>query len=316
MILKNDTKIYIAGHNGMTGSAILRKFKSEGFENLIMADKAELNFLNQTSTLEYFLKNKPEIVIISAAKVGGIKANMDFPAQFIYENLTIQNNLIHSAFLSGTKKIVFLGSSCIYPRNCPQPMKEEYLLTGPLEPTNEAYAVAKIAGIKLAENYNQQYGLEILLAMPCNLYGTNDNFDPDNSHVLSALVRRFVNAVDNNLDEVDIWGTGSAKREFMHVDDFAEAIYFLLNNYSSPKIINIGWGKEISIKELAELIAEKSNFKGRLNWDSTKPDGMPLKRMDVSKLNELGFTPGISLKEGIEKTIMEYKELKSKGKIK
>jgi GDP-L-fucose synthase len=316
MILEKNTKIYIAGHNGMTGSALVRLFKNNRFDNLILADRTQLNLLNQQDTQRFFNYNKPEVVIISAAKVGGIKANMDFPAEFIYENLTIQNNIIHSAYLSGAKKIVFLGSSCIYPRMSQQPMKEEYLLTGTLEPTNEAYAIAKIAGIKMAEYYHKQYGIEVLCVMPCNLYGTNDNFDVENSHVLSAMVRRFVSAVENDLEKVEVWGTGIAKREFMHVDDFASAIYYLLENYNSYEIVNIGWGKEISIKELAETVAEKAGFKGEIIWDSTKPDGMPLKKMDVTKLFSLGFTPKITLAQGIEQTITEFKALKEKGLIK
>ncbi|MCK5218942.1 GDP-L-fucose synthase, partial [bacterium] len=247
-----------------------------------------------------------------AARVGGIQANIDHPAEFLYENLAIQNNVIHQSYLSGVKKICFLGSSCIYPKECPQPMKEEYLLTGPLETTNEGYALAKIAGVKMIEFYRKQYGFCGISVMPCNLYGTNDSFDPLHSHVLSALVKKFVDAVDNKAQSVTMWGTGTARREFMHVDDAAEAILFLMEYYDSPQLINIGWGEDISIKELALLIAQKVGFEGELIWDTTKPDGMLRKCMDVSRIKTLGYAPKITLEKGIQKTIEEYREFKRK----
>jgi GDP-L-fucose synthase len=314
-MLKKDSKIFIAGHKGMVGSAIERLLIKEGFTNLITRSRQELNLLDSNSVKQFFDEIKPEYVILSAAKVGGIKANMAQPVEFLNENLNIQNNIINESFRTNVKKFIFLGSSCIYPRDCPQPMKEDYLLTGKLEPTNEGYALAKIVGLKLLEYYYKQYGFNSISLMPCNLYGTNDSFNPEHSHVLSALVRKFVDAVDNNTSLIEIWGTGVARREFMHVDDLASGVLYLMNNYDSPEFINIGWGIDISIKELALLIAQQAGYKGEIKWDTTKPDGMPVKCMDISKIQKLGFQPLINLEAGIAKTIEEYKNLKAKGKV-
>lgn len=313
-MIDKRASIYLAGHNGMVGSAILRALRANGFDNLLLADKAQLNLLDQQKVREFFDRARPDYVILAAARVGGIRANIERPAEFMFENLTIQNNVIHSAFEFQTRKLVFVGSSCIYPRECNQPMKEEYLLTGPLEPTNEGYALAKIAGLKLLEYYHRQYGFKSISLMPCNLYGTNDNFDPSHSHVLSALVKKFVDAENNGEQEVNVWGTGAARREFMHVDDAASAIVFLFQNYESSNHINIGWGVDVSIVELATLIKEISAFQGKIIWDPTKPDGMPRKCLDVTKMRNLGFLPRINLRDGIERTICEYRALKERVK--
>ena len=310
-MIKKD-KIYVAGHNGMVGSAIVRLLRKRGFDNLILRSSNELDLRDSLAVETFFKGEKPEMVILAAARVGGIQANIDHPAEFLYENLAIQNNVIHQSYLHGVKKLCFLGSSCIYPRECPQPMKEEYLLTGPLEPTNEGYALAKIAGVKMIEFYRKQYGFCGISVMPCNLYGTNDSFDPLHSHVLSALVKKIVDAVDSGTQSVAIWGTGKARREFMHVDDAAEAILFLMEHYDSPQLINIGWGEDISIKELALLIAQKAGFEGELIWDTTKPDGMLRKCMDVSQIKTLGYAPKITLEKGTQKTIEEYRKFKRK----
>ena len=310
MLMMNKTqRVFVAGHNGMVGSAIVRLLRKRGFENLILRSHCELDLRDSHAVQELFEARKPEIVVLAAARVGGIQANLDHPAEFLHDNLAIQNNVIHQSFLHRVKKFCFLGSSCIYPRECPQPMKEQYLLTGLLEPTNEAYALAKIAGLKMVEYYRRQYGFGCISVMPCNLYGANDSFDPLHSHVLSALVKKFVDAVDSKISNVSIWGTGSAKREFMHVNDAAEAILFLMDNYNESEFINVGWGIDISIRDLADLIAKKAGYKGSIKWDATKPDGMPRKCMDVSRLNALGYTPKISLEDGIKKTIEEYRAL-------
>ena len=308
--MDKEAKIYIAGHQGMVGSAILRKLKESGYKNLVYRQSKDLDLRRQKRVEKFFAKERPEYVFIAAARVGGIQANIDHPAEFLYDNLAIQNNVIHQSFLHGVKKLCFLGSSCIYPRECPQPMKEDYLLTGPLELTNEAYALAKIAGLKMIEFYRKQYGFTGISVMPCNLYGTNDSFDPLNSHVLSALVKKFVDAVDSGKKNATVWGTGKARREFMHVDDAAEATLFLIEHYDSPKPINIGWGEDISIKELAVLIAQKAGFEGKLIWDTSRPEGMLRKCLDVSRMKALGFSPSITLEEGIERTITEYRDLK------
>jgi GDP-L-fucose synthase len=271
----------------------------------------ELNLTDQVAVHRFFENEKPEIVILAAAKVGGIQANIDNPATFLIDNLQIQNNICEAALKNGTEKLVFLGSSCIYPKECPQPMKEEYLLTGKLEPTNEGYAIAKIAGIKLLEGYYKQYGFNSISLMPCNLYGPNDSFDLKHSHVLSALVKRFTDATDNNDADITLWGTGIARREFMHVADVAKATLFMMQHYNSPQFINIGCGTDVSIKELAEMIAAKTGFKGIIKWDSTKPDGMLRKCMDVSRMKELGFEPEISLEQGVEEMIQIYKTIKT-----
>lgn len=313
--LAKDSKIFIAGHNGMVGSAIDRHLRKEGFTNLVNRTRSELNLLDFASVKDFFQMEKPEYVILAAARVGGIQANIAKPAEFLYENLIIQNNTIHSSYLSGVKKFVFLGSSCVYPKECPQPMKEEYLLTGKLEPTNEGYALAKIAGLKMLEYYKKQYDFNSISLMPCNLYGTNDSFHPEHSHVLSSLVRKFYEAKENKSAYVDIWGTGVARREFMHVDDVARATLFLMENYDQPEFINIGWGSDVSIKELAEMIGEQIGFSGSIKWDNSKPDGMLRKCMDVSKMKAIGFTPLIPLQDGIRKTIQEYKALKTQNTI-
>jgi GDP-L-fucose synthase len=280
--MEKDSRIYIAGHKGMVGSALQRALVRYGFTKLMAATKDSIDLRDTTSVKTFFEREKPEYVFIAAAKVGGIKANIQYPADFMYDNLMIQTNLIHQCYQSRVSKLVFLGSSCIYPRECPQPMKEEYLMTGLLEPTNEGYALAKIAGLKLAIYYQQQYGLKCINPMPCNLYGPNDSFDLDHSHVLSALVKRFVDATDNHDSQVVLWGSGKARREFMHVDDLAEALIFLIESYDSPQIINVGWGTDVSIKELAELIAQKAGFQGEIEVISK-----------VGKIANLGVKSGI-----------------------
>ncbi|MFA4934067.1 MAG: GDP-L-fucose synthase [Candidatus Omnitrophota bacterium] len=305
--MDKNNRIYVAGHSGMLGSAIVRLLKKKGFENLVLSNHRELDLRDSLAVKNFFAMQKPEIVIFAAARVGGIQANLEHPAEFLFDNLAIQNNVIHQSFLSGVKKFCFLGSSCIYPRECLQPMREEYLLTGPLEPTNESYALAKIAGLKMVEYYRKQYGFGGISVMPCNLYGTNDSFDPSRSHVLAALVKKFVDAVGSEIDSVTVWGTGSARREFMHVDDAAEAILFLIDNYNESAFINIGWGIDISIRDLVKLIAQKTGYKGFINWDTAKSDGMPRKCMDVSRLNALGYAPKMLLEDGIKKTIEEYR---------
>ena len=313
--MNKDQRIFIAGHKGMVGSAILRLLDAEKFSNLITADRSQLDLTSQIQVQDFFLKHTPDIVIIAAAKVGGISANMKEPADFLFTNLAIQNNLFQASLSIGVKKIIYLGSSCIYPASCPQPMREEYLLTGPLEPTNEGYAIAKIAGLKMAQFFHQQYKMETVSFMPCNLYGTNDHFDLTRSHVLSALVRRFVDAVDDGLSEVTLWGTGVARREFMHVDDLARAVLQLESKLDSGSFINVGVGEDISILDLAHLIAKETHYQGEILWDATKPNGMLQKLMDVSKMKSLGFLPAISLQQGIEQMIRDYRGLKNTGKI-
>jgi GDP-L-fucose synthase len=297
----------------MVGSAIARALERRGFENLLLADIREIDLRDCDAVAELLARERPEVVVLAAARVGGIRANIEHAAEFLYDNLVIQNNVIHQSHLSRVRKLLFLGSSCVYPRECPQPMKEEYLLTGPLEPTNEGYAVAKIAGLKLVELYRRQHGFPGISVMPCNLYGTGDHFDPAVAHVLSALVKRFVDATEEGADTVTVWGTGTARREFMHVDDMAEGVLFMLEHYDEPTFINIGWGEDVSIRELAELIAARSGFAGRIAWDTSKPDGMPRKCMDVSRMRALGFAPRITLEQGIDRTIAEYRELRSGG---
>ena len=309
--MEKQDKIYVAGHRGMVGSAIVRLLESRGFDNLLLAGRDELDLKDSLAVAEFFKSRKPKIVILAAARVGGIQANLDFPAEFLYENLVIQNNVIHQSYLHEVKKFCFLGSSCIYPRLCPQPMKEEYLLSGPLEPTNEGYALAKIAGLKMVEFYHRQYGFDGVSIMPCNLYGTGDSFDPNHSHVLSALVKKFVDAVDPQAESVTVWGSGKARREFMHVADAAEAILFVMDHSELTGLVNIGAGSEVTIKELAFMIAEKAGYKGRIDWDTSRPDGMPRKCMDISQISKLGFKSKVSLEQGVQKTIEEYRELKS-----
>lgn len=304
-------KIYVAGHNGMVGSATMRLLQKEGYTNLVYKSSKELNLTNQAAVHAFFEAEKPEVVILAAAKVGGIQANIENPATFLVDNLNIQNNICEASLKNGVEKLVFLGSSCIYPKESPQPMKEEYLLTGKLEPTNEGYALAKIAGLKLLSGMHKQYGFKSISLMPCNLYGPNDSFDLKHSHVLSALVKRFTDAADNNDADITLWGTGIARREFLHVDDVARAIVFMMENYNDPNFINIGCGYDVSIKELAEMIAAKTGFTGQIKWDSTKPDGMLRKCMDVSKQKEIGFEPHITLEQGVDQMIAIYKTLKT-----
>ncbi len=296
-----DSKIYIAGHRGMVGSALVRKLKQEGYSNLVTWTRQELDLKNQAQVEKFFSEEKPEYVFLAAAKVGGILANSTYPAEFIYENLAIQTNIIHQAYLHGVKKLLFLGSSCIYPKNAPQPIKEEYLLTGELEPTNAPYAIAKIAGIKMCQAYNRQYGTNFISVMPTNLYGPGDNFDLKTSHVLAALIRKFYTAKLGNKPYVEIWGSGKPKREFLYVDDLAEACYFLMNNYNDSEIINIGTGCDISITDLADLLKEVTGYEGRIEFDSTKPDGTYRKLLDVSKILELGWQPKYNLQQGLQR---------------
>ncbi len=293
-------KIYVAGHQGMVGSAILRKLMHEGFENFALRTSAELDLRNQNAVQEFFEHEKPSYVFLAAAKVGGIIANNTYRADFLFDNLSIQNNVIHQSFKNGVKKLMFLGSSCIYPKMAPQPLKEEYLLTGSLESTNEPYAIAKIAGLKLCEAYKSQYGVNFFSVMPTNLYGLNDNYHPVNSHVLPSLIRRFHEAKLNNLPQVEVWGSGTPKREFMFADDVAEACYFLMQNSTYESLVNIGTGEEISILDLAYLIQSVTAYSGKIVFDATKPDGTPRKLMDVSKLLSMGYTPKTGLLEGIK----------------
>lgn len=306
-LMNKADKIFIAGHKGLVGSAIERLLIKKGYSNILKASSKELDLRNQNAVKIFFENHKPAYVILAAAKVGGINANMSYPAEFIYDNLMIQSNIIHQSFKSKVVKLIFLGSSCVYPKKCPQPMKEEYLLTGKLEPTNEGYAIAKISGLKMAEAYYKQYGLQSINLMPCNLYGPNDSFDIQKSHVLSALIKRFIDAKDEKKQEITLWGTGIARREFMHVDDLAKAVLFMIEKYYSPEIINIGWGKDISIKELALLINNKVGYSGKILWDKSKPNGMLRKCMDVGKMKEIGFEPEINLEDGIMQMIDEYK---------
>jgi GDP-L-fucose synthase len=299
-------KIYVAGHNGMVGSAIVRKLKTEGFENIVQRSSKELDLRNQSDVNAFFDDEKPDFVFLAAAKVGGIVANNTYRADFLYDNLMIEANVIHASYVHKVTKLLFLGSSCIYPKFAPQPMKEKDLLTGVLEPTNEPYAIAKIAGIKLCENYRRQYGCDFISAMPTNLYGPGDNYDLEKSHVIPALIRKFHEAKVKGVKEVVIWGTGTPLREFMHVDDLASACYFLMINYSDEQFVNIGSGQEVSIKELAEMIKEIVGFEGNLVFDASKPDGTPRKLMDRSKLQNMGFCIEMGLKDGL---IMVYKSL-------
>lgn len=310
--MKINDKIFLSGHNGMVGSSVLRLLCNFNFQNIITKSRNELNLTDQLSVKIFFKETKPDYVILAAAKVGGIQANINNPATFLLDNLQIQNNIIEASLINDVKKIVFLGSSCIYPKDSPQPMKEEYLLTGKLEPTNEGYALAKITGLKLLEALRNQYGFNSICLMPCNLYGPGDSFDLEHSHVLSALVKKFVDAYDNSTAEITLWGTGEARREFMHVDDMANAIKFMIENYNEPDFINIGTGTDISIKELALLIADMVSYKGNIIWDSSKPDGMMRKCLDVSKMKTLGFYPKITLEEGINQMITIYKKQKVK----
>lgn len=301
-MMRKQSKIYVAGHRGLVGSAIVRKLLAEGYENLLLKTKAELDLLCQSDVEAFFETEKPEYVFLAAAKVGGILANKKMKADFIYENLQIQNNIIWSSWKNSVAKLLFLGSSCIYPKMCAQPIKEEYLMTGPLEETNDAYAIAKIAGIKMCQSFNAQYGTKFISVMPTNLYGPNDNFDLESSHVLPAMIRKFHDAKISGSESVTLWGTGSPKREFLHVDDLADALIFLMDRYDSSEIINIGTGEDVTIKELAELIRKEVGYDGEVVWDTTKPDGTPRKLLDVSRLHGLGWSHVIPLEEGVRGT--------------
>src|SRR3990167_7572595 len=300
--MKKNSKIYVAGHRGLVGPAIVQALQGRGFDNLVLKTHQELDLLDQSAVKKFFEQEKPEYVFLAAAKVGGIMANKTFPADFIYNNLSIGTNIIHNAYAHGVKKLLFLGSSCIYPKLCPQPIKEEYLLTSELEPTNKAYALAKIAGIVMCQSYNEEYGTDFISLMPTNLYGPNDNFDLENSHVLPALIRKFHEAKKSGKKEITLWGTGDALREFLHVDDFADACLFLMEHYDDSEIINVGTGEDISIKALAELVKKTTGFNGEILWDNKNLDGTPRKLLDVSKIHALGWRHTISLKEGIRKT--------------
>ncbi|WP_144505653.1 GDP-L-fucose synthase [Bacillus mycoides] len=299
--MEKDSKIYVAGHRGLVGSAIFRKLKEQGYTNLVYKTSKELDLRDLKQVEEFFQTEKIEYVFLAAAKVGGIVANNQYPADFIRDNLMIQTNIIDLAYRSGVKKLLFLGSTCIYPKKAPQPLKEEYLLTGELEPTNDAYAIAKIAGIKMCESYNRQYGTKFISAMPTNLYGPNDNFDLHTSHVLPALIRKFHEAKENDAGFVEVWGTGKPLREFLYSDDLADACVYLINTYEGNEIVNVGVGKDLSIKELAEKVKETVGFTGEIRFDTSKPDGTPRKLVDVSKLNSLGWKATTSLDEGLMK---------------
>jgi GDP-L-fucose synthase len=308
---KND-KIYVAGHNGMVGSAICRRLAKEGFNNLVVRSSSELDLRNQQQVIDFFSEEKPDYVFLAAAKVGGIVANNTYRASFLYDNLQIQNNIIHNSYLNKVKKLMFLGSSCIYPKFAPQPLKEEYLLTGVLEPTNEPYAIAKIAGIKMCDAYRQQYGCNYISVMPTNLYGYNDNYHPQNSHVLPALIRRFHEAKEDMAPEVSIWGTGSPLREFLFADDLADACFYLMQNYNEPGLVNIGSGVEISIKDLALMVKKIIGYDGLIKFDETKPDGTPRKLMDVTKLANAGWRYSTKLEDGIK---LAYQDFMNKGHL-
>ena len=303
--MQKTSKIYIAGHRGMVGSAILRNLQSKGYTNIVTRTSSELDLRNPSAVEDFFAQEKPEYVFLAAAKVGGIMANNTYRGEFLYDNMMIQNNVIHHAHLNNTKKLLFLGSSCIYPKMAPQPLKEEYLLTGTLEPTNEPYAIAKIAGIKMCDAYRSQYNSNFISAMPTNLYGPNDNYDLNNSHVLPAMLRKFHEAKLDGNRNVELWGSGTPLREFLHVDDLAEACFFMMENYDDFGQVNIGVGEDLSIKALAEMIQKIVGHEGKIIWDSSKPDGTPRKLMDVSKINNLGWKAKIGLEEGITKVYQE-----------
>ena len=312
--MEKESKIYVAGHRGMVGSAIVRKLTSLGYTNLLTRTSAELDLRNQQQVADFFEVEKPEYVFLAAAKVGGIMANNTYRADFLYENLAIQNNIIHGSYLNKVKKLMFLGSSCIYPKLAPQPLKESYLLSGYLEQTNEPYAIAKIAGIKMCEAYRAQYGCNFISVMPTNLYGTNDNYDLGNSHVLPAMIRKFHEAKEKSASEMTLWGTGSPMREFLHADDLAEACLFLMENYNESELVNIGTGEDVTIKNLAALVKQIIGFQGEIVWDNSKPDGTPRKLMDVSKLHGLGWHHKIALEDGIKLAYQNFLKLNEAGK--
>ncbi len=305
-MMNKRSRIYVAGHRGLVGAAIVRRLMEAGYDNLILRTREALDLTRQVSVEAFFEKQRPDFVFMAAAKVGGIFANNSYPAEFIYKNIQIEANIIHASHLYGVKKLLFLGSSCIYPKHCPQPMKEEHLLSGYLEPSNEPYAVAKIAGIKMCQAYNRQYGTCFISLMPTNLYGPGDNFDLKTSHVLPALIRKFHEAKTTGRSSVEIWGTGTPRREFLHVDDLADASLFLMDCYDASEIINVGVGRDLSILELAQMIAGVAQFNGDLRFNSDKPDGTPVKMLDVSRLNEMGWQPKISLEEGVREVFQAY----------
>jgi len=305
--MEKKDKIYVAGHSGMVGSAIVRKLKVEGFENILTISSGDLDLRNQEHVNQFFIKEKPDIVILAAAKVGGIIANNTYRADFIYDNLIMGANVIHASFANKVQKLLFLSSSCIYPKMAPQPLKEEYLLSGYLENTNQPYAIAKIAGIEMCESYRKQYGCNFISVMPTNIYGTNDNYHPENSHVLPSLIRKIFEAKKNNENSINVWGTGSPKREFLHVDDLADACYFLLKNYNEAGIINVGYGIDISIKELVNLLVKLIDYNGEIIFDESKPDGTPKKQLDITKLSNLGWKSKVEFQDGLKKTISEFK---------
>ena len=308
MQLTKHSKIFVAGHRGLVGSAVVRSLAGQGYDNLLLRSRGELDLTDQAAVNGFFNQERPEYVILAAARVGGIQANNSHPALFIRDNLAVQDNVIDAAYRSGTAKLVFLGSSCIYPKFAPQPIKEEYLLTGSLEPTNEWYAIAKIAGLKMCQAYRREYGFNAICLMPTNLYGPGDNFDLEHSHVLPALIRRFHEAKLRNDDGVTIWGTGSPRREFLHVDDLADAVVFMLEHYDAEPIVNVGWGEDVTIRELAETVMKAAGYAGRLEFDPTKPDGTPRKLLDTSRLAALGWKPKIRLQAGIELTYAWFHE--------
>ena len=310
--MKKTSKIFIAGHNGLVGSALLRNLQAEGYKNIVTKNRSELDLMDTVKVMAFFKKEKFEYVFNAAAKVGGIMANKNSPADFFYENIMIQSNVVQSAYVTGVKKLLFIASSCIYPKMAPQPIKEDSIMTGPLEATNQAFAMAKLAGVEMCRAYNEQYGTDFITVMLTNLYGPNDNFDLEKSHVLPALIHRFHDAKEKNLPSVTLWGNGSALREFLYTDDLAKACIFLMDNYDKSEIINVGTGEEVSIKELAELVKNIVGFKGKIEWDTTKPNGTPRKLLDVSKLNALGWKSSIKLKDGLKKTYEWFKANESK----
>ena len=305
-LLTSASRIFVAGHRGLVGSAIVRRLEETGSRNLLLRDRAQLDLLDQAAVTRFFAEHRPEFVFLAAAKVGGIMANVTQPAEFLYENLAVQTNVIHAAWQQGARKLLFLGSSCIYPKLAPQPIREEYLLTGPLEPTNEAYAIAKIAGLKLAAAYRAQYGFPAISVMPTNLYGPGDNFDLETSHVLPALIRRFHEAKISGAPEVTLWGTGTPRREFLHVDDLAYAACFLMETYDGREALNVGTGEDLAIVELAELVARAAGYSGRIRFDPSRPDGTPRKLLDVSRIHALGWKASLSIEEGVASTYEWY----------
>jgi GDP-L-fucose synthase len=314
-MLSHNTQIYVAGHRGLVGSAIVRALKAQRYTRLLLRTHRELDLTDQAAVVEFFQRERPQAVVMAAARVGGIQANNVRPAEFIRDNLLIQDNVIDAAYRAGVAKFVFLGSSCIYPKLAPQPIKEDSLLTGPLEPTNEWYAIAKIAGVKMCQAYRRQYGFNAISLMPTNLYGPGDNFDLQNSHVLPALIRRFHEAKLRGDASLTVWGTGTPRREFLHVDDLADAVIYLLKTYDDEAIVNIGWGQDVTIRELAEAIASVAGFRGRLEFDSSKPDGTPRKLLDTSRLTALGWVPKIKLKAGIEDTYAWFKDHAAEARL-